>query len=116
MLAGEALLIVEGEERRLRQWYFVHCPPRTKHVVVGAGSAPCLVLAVGARDRSTRREWGGYTVDEAALATARASSRRRATPSRRTRVSRRANQRATARAGSPNRRRDAECRRARSSC
>jgi uncharacterized cupin superfamily protein len=67
VLAGEALLIVEGNERPLRQWDFVHCPPGTKHVIVGAGDAPCLVLAVGARDRSTGPDWGGYTVDEAAL-------------------------------------------------
>ena len=67
VLAGEALLIVEGEERPLRQWDFVHCPPRTKHVIVGAGDAPCVVLAVGARDHSTGPDWGGYTVDEAAL-------------------------------------------------
>ena len=67
VLAGEALLIVEGEERPLRQWDFVHCPPGTKHVIVGAGDAPCVVLAVGARDRSTGPDWGGYTVDEAAL-------------------------------------------------
>jgi uncharacterized cupin superfamily protein len=67
VLAGEALLIVEGEERPLRQWDFVHCPAETKHVIVGAGDAPCLVLAVGARDRSTGPDWGGYTVDEAAL-------------------------------------------------
>ena len=26
-----------------------------------------MVLAVGARDRSTGPDWGGYTVDEAAL-------------------------------------------------
>ncbi len=67
VLAGEALLIVEGEERPLRQWDFVHCPAGTKHVIVGAGDAPCVVLAVGARDRSTGPDWGGYTVDEAAL-------------------------------------------------
>jgi uncharacterized cupin superfamily protein len=68
VVAGEALLIVEGEERPLRQWDFVHCPPRTKHVIVGAGNGPCVVLAVGARDqRSTGPDWGGYTVDEAAL-------------------------------------------------
>jgi uncharacterized cupin superfamily protein len=66
VLSGEALLIVEGEERPLRQWDFVHCPPETKHVIVGAGDASCLVLAVGARDRSTGPDWGGYTVDEAA--------------------------------------------------
>ena len=67
VLAGEALLIVEGEERPLRQWDFIHCPAGTKHVVVGAGDGPCVVLAVGARDRSTGPDWGGYTVDEAAL-------------------------------------------------
>jgi uncharacterized cupin superfamily protein len=67
VLAGEALLIVEGEERPLRQWDFVHCPPETNHVIVGAGDGPCVVLAVGARDRSTGPGWGSYTVDEAAL-------------------------------------------------
>ena len=59
VLAGEALLVVEGEERPLRQWDFVHCPPETKHVIVGAGDGPCLVLAVGARDRSVGPDWGG---------------------------------------------------------
>ena len=67
VLAGEALAIVEGEERPLRQWDFVHCPPGTNHVIIGAGERPCLVLAVGARDRSTGPDWGAYTVDEAAL-------------------------------------------------
>ncbi len=67
VVAGEAVLIVEGEERPLRQWDFVHCPPETKHVIVGAGNGPCLVVAVGARDRSTGPDWGGYTVDEVAL-------------------------------------------------
>ena len=66
VLSGEAALIVEGEERPLRQWDFVHCPAGTKHTIVGAGAAACLVLAVGARDRSTGPNWGGYTVDEAA--------------------------------------------------
>jgi uncharacterized cupin superfamily protein len=67
VLAGEALLIVEGEERPLRPWDFVHCPAGTKHVIVGAGDAPCLLLAVGARERSRGPGWGGYTVDEVAL-------------------------------------------------
>ena len=66
VLAGEALLIVEGEERPLRQWDFVHCPPETKHTIVGAGGGPSVVLAVGARDRSIGPDWGGYTVDEVA--------------------------------------------------
>jgi uncharacterized cupin superfamily protein len=67
VLVGEALLIVEGEERPLRAWDFVHCPPGTKHVIVGAGTSRCVVLAVGARDRSTGPDWGGYTVDPVAL-------------------------------------------------
>ena len=67
VLAGEALLIAEGEERPLRRWDFVHCPPGARHTIVGAGDGPCVVLAVGARDRSTGPEWGAYTVDEAAL-------------------------------------------------
>ena len=67
VLAGEAVLIVEGEERPLHRWDFVHCPPGTNHAIVAAGTGPCLVLAVGARDRSTGPDWGAYTVDEAAL-------------------------------------------------
>jgi len=67
VLAGESLLIVEGEERPLRRWDFVHCPAGTSHTIVGAGDGPCLVLAVGARDRSTGPDWGAYTVDEAAV-------------------------------------------------
>jgi len=49
VLAGECLLLIEGEERRLRQWDFVHCPPWTEHVFVGAGAGPCAILAVGTR-------------------------------------------------------------------
>ena len=67
VLSGEGVLIVEGEERPLQQWDFVHCPPNAKHVIVGAGDTPCVVLAVGARDKSVDNpDWGGYTVDEAA--------------------------------------------------
>jgi uncharacterized cupin superfamily protein len=66
VLAGEALLVVEGQERPLRRWDFVHCPPETKHVIVGAGDGQCLVLAIGARDRSVGPDWGGYTADEVA--------------------------------------------------
>jgi uncharacterized cupin superfamily protein len=49
VLRGECILIVEGEERPLRQWDFVHCPPHTLHTIVGASDEPALVLAVGAR-------------------------------------------------------------------
>ena len=62
VVSGEAVLIVEGEERQLRAWDFVHCPPNTKHVIVGAGSGPCLVIAIGARERDSL----GFPVDEVA--------------------------------------------------
>ncbi|MCU0306809.1 MAG: cupin domain-containing protein [Thermoleophilia bacterium] len=68
VLSGAALLIVEGQERPLGPWDLVHCPPGTEHVIVGAGEGPCVVVAVGVRDRSVGGpDWGGYTVDEAAL-------------------------------------------------
>jgi uncharacterized cupin superfamily protein len=66
VLRGEAVLVIEGEERQLRAWDFVHCPAGTQHVNVG-GDEPCVLVCVGARDRSTGPEWGAYTVDEAAL-------------------------------------------------
>jgi uncharacterized cupin superfamily protein len=50
VLQGECLLLVEGEERRLKAWDFVHCPPWTKHVFVGSGDEPCVILGVGARN------------------------------------------------------------------
>jgi uncharacterized cupin superfamily protein len=51
VLAGECLLLVEGEERPLKQCDFVHCPPWTQHVFVGAGDGPCAILMVGARPK-----------------------------------------------------------------
>jgi uncharacterized cupin superfamily protein len=66
VVSGEATLIVEGEERPLRAWDFVHCPSRTKHTIVGAGDGPCVVIAVGARQHQEGPDWGGYTVDEVA--------------------------------------------------
>jgi uncharacterized cupin superfamily protein len=66
VVSGEAVLIVEGEERPLRAWVFVHCPPHTKHVIVGAGSGPCLVIAVGSREHSAEPDSLGFTVEEVA--------------------------------------------------
>jgi quercetin dioxygenase-like cupin family protein len=66
VVSGEALLIVEGEERPLLTWDFVHCPPRTKHVIVGAGSGPCVVIAVGSREHDGQPDSLGFPVDEAA--------------------------------------------------
>jgi len=49
VLAGECLLLVEGKERTLRAWDFVHCPPSTEHIFVGAGDGPCVILMAGTR-------------------------------------------------------------------
>ena len=66
VLSGEALLIVEGQERKLQQWDFVHCPPETRHVFVGAGERPCVILATSSRQFQKDGPWGYYCVDEAA--------------------------------------------------
>jgi uncharacterized cupin superfamily protein len=65
VLAGECLLIVENQERRLQAWDFFHCPGGTEHIIVGTGSEPAIVVAVGARGRGVG---GGivYTVSEVA--------------------------------------------------
>jgi uncharacterized cupin superfamily protein len=49
VVSGECLLVIEGEERRLRAWDFVHCPPWTRHVFVGSGDGPCVIVMVGSR-------------------------------------------------------------------
>lgn len=48
VLSGECLLLVEGEERRLRAWDFVHCPAGTEHIFVAAGDGPCVIFMAGA--------------------------------------------------------------------
>ena len=49
VLSGECTLLVEGEERLLRQWDFFHSPPGTGHIFLGAGTGPCAILMTGAR-------------------------------------------------------------------
>ena len=49
VVEGELLLIVEGEERLLKQWDYFHCPPGTTHSFVGAGDGPCVMVTLGLR-------------------------------------------------------------------
>jgi len=49
VLAGTCLLLIEGAERPLRAWDFVHCPPGTNHTFVGTGDEPCVIFMTGAR-------------------------------------------------------------------
>ena len=51
VVSGECVLLIEGEERRLQAWDFVHCPPWTKHTFVGAGDGPCVIVMAGSRAR-----------------------------------------------------------------
>jgi uncharacterized cupin superfamily protein len=66
VLSGEALLIVEGQERPLRQWDFAYCPPKTQHVIIGAGDRPSVVLCMSSRENQAFGPYGAYTVDEVA--------------------------------------------------
>jgi uncharacterized cupin superfamily protein len=56
VLSGECLAIVEGQERRMGPWDYLHCPPGTAHITIGAGDGPCAILMVGTRapDATTR--------------------------------------------------------------
>ncbi len=49
VLAGECVVLIEEEERPLRAWDFVHCPPGTRHTFVGTGDGPCVIFMTGAR-------------------------------------------------------------------
>ena len=49
VLSGECTLVVEEEERQMRQWDYFHCPAGVRHVFVGAGDGPCAILMLGAR-------------------------------------------------------------------
>jgi len=49
VLRGSCTAIVEEQERQVKQWDLVHCPPGTRHVFVNEGREPCVLLMVGAR-------------------------------------------------------------------
>jgi uncharacterized cupin superfamily protein len=64
VVAGECILIVDDQEKRLGLWDFFHCPPGTPHMIVGAGENGAVVVAVGARGRG--RSGIVYRVSETA--------------------------------------------------
>jgi uncharacterized cupin superfamily protein len=66
VLAGTGLAIIEGQERPLRQWDFVHCPPETRHAFVGAGDEPFVLLCASSRQFQKDGPWGFYCADETA--------------------------------------------------
>jgi uncharacterized cupin superfamily protein len=66
VLAGQCLLLVEGEERALQSWDFVHCPPETEHAFVATGDGPCIIVMAGA-PRSSSAGTGVYPRSDLAL-------------------------------------------------
>ena len=96
VLSGECIAIVEGEERRMRQWDYLHCPPGRHHITVGAGDGPCVILMVGTRGP------GGRRPSTRSMSSPPATARRsRATPTRPRRPTRRSRARATPRSRAP---------------
>lgn len=57
VLSGECVAVVEGQERRMRQWDYLHSPPGTEHITVGAGDQPCAILMFGSPDPKRRIDW-----------------------------------------------------------
>jgi uncharacterized cupin superfamily protein len=51
VLSGECIAIVEGQERHMKPWDYLHCPSGTAHMTVGTGDVPCAILMVGTRSR-----------------------------------------------------------------
>jgi uncharacterized cupin superfamily protein len=64
VLSGECLLIIQGEERALRPFDLVHCPPWTDHIILGAGEGRAVIVCVGARPPEDAVR---YPVEPAAL-------------------------------------------------
>lgn len=62
VIAGECIVILDGKERPLKQWDFVHCPAGVEHVFVGAGDGLCAVLMIGSR----RKDEAHYPVNDVA--------------------------------------------------
>jgi uncharacterized cupin superfamily protein len=62
VLHGECIAIIDGEEKAMRQWDFLHCPAGVEHMFVGAGDEPCAVLMIGSR----RLDEAHYPVNDVA--------------------------------------------------
>lgn len=57
VLSGECLAVVEGQERPMGQWDYLHSPPNTAHVLIGDGDGPCVLVMFGSADPRRRVEW-----------------------------------------------------------
>ena len=66
VLAGEGVAIVEGVERPIRQWDFIHCPPEAKHAFAGTGERGLVLLCASSRQFQKDGPWGSYCADPVA--------------------------------------------------
>lgn len=67
VLRGTCVAIVDEEERELRAWDLLHCPPAVPHMIVGTGPEPAVVISVGTRGDGSGVERGvTYPVSEVA--------------------------------------------------
>ena len=57
VLAGECIVIVEDQERRLRTWDFLHCPPGTGHAFANEDDP------LGTHDEGAATKAWGHTLD-----------------------------------------------------
>ena len=84
VVMGECILIIEDQERHLRAWDFVHCPPGVTHTFVGAGDGPCVIVCAGNVTSTTTRSGASTSARTSPGATARVSSRTRTRTLKRT--------------------------------
>ena len=49
VLQGDCIALIEGEERPMKAWDFLHCPSGTEHAFIGAGDGPCVIFMSGSR-------------------------------------------------------------------
>jgi uncharacterized cupin superfamily protein len=61
------MLVLDDEERPLRQWDYFHKPAGVSHTIVGAGSGPSAILAIGAREHQAGSDWGEYPLSDLAM-------------------------------------------------
>jgi len=67
VIEGECILLVEGEERRMRAGDLFHAPKGTAHGFVGAGDGPCTMITIGGRNLAPDgAQWGIYEANEVA--------------------------------------------------
>ena len=70
---------IEGEERPLRQWDFVHCPPGANHTIVGREARPAWCSQMAPATVRRARTGAPHSCTRRRSATVRESSRRRPT-------------------------------------